>query len=166
MNPPRANLFSALFEFRPRDGHTPKENFLTEAFAYFLRTDDRVQTRWLSKLLDREVDGATCEVRTRQTEQDVDADTSVYPDLLLEGQFSDGKEFAVYCEHKWDSPCDDSQLRRYQKIADAKGVRLAFVGATCVTRTTTAWNCIGTARRTNGPGHRPANWRCSPGGST
>jgi hypothetical protein len=27
------NLFESLFVFRPRDGHTPRENFLTEAFA-------------------------------------------------------------------------------------------------------------------------------------
>src|SRR6478609_3554944 len=35
-----------------------------------------------------------------------------------------------------------------------------------VTRTTTAWNCIGTAHRPNGPGRRRASWRCLPGGST
>ena len=37
---------------------------------------------------------------------------------------------------------------------------------TCVTPTTTAWNCIGTARLMRGPGHQPANWLCSLGGST
>ena len=38
--------------------------------------------------------------------------------------------------------------------------------STCVTPTTTAWSCIGIARRPSGPGRRRANWRCSPGGST
>jgi catechol 2,3-dioxygenase len=36
----------------------------------------------------------------------------------------------------------------------------------CVTRTTTAWNCIGTAPRRRGHESPKETWRCSPGGST
>ncbi len=126
------NLFESLFDFYPREDHTPKENFLTESFAYLLQTDEDVRNGWLSVLLDRKVESVECEVITRQAEADLEADTSVYPDLLLDGQLSDGERFAVYCEHKWDSPCNHAQLRRYRKVAERKGgyARLAFVGAT------------------------------------
>lgn len=131
MNPSPPNLFDSLFEFRPRDGHTSKENFLTESFAYLLRTDEAACNAWLSCLLGRPVRKAACEVKTRQSEKDLESDTSVYPDLVLDGYFPDGDTFAVYCEHKWDSPCDKAQLTRYHKIAEAKGKHacLAFVGA-------------------------------------
>lgn len=78
MTPPDANLFSSLFEFHPREGHTPKENFLTEAFAYILRTDEDVLNVWLSKLLGKSIERATCEIRTRQTEADLETETSIY----------------------------------------------------------------------------------------
>jgi hypothetical protein len=131
MNPSLPNLFESLFDFYPREGHTPRENFLTEAFAYILKTHPSVSEAWLSKLLDKKIEAASCQVTTRQTEADQDTDTSIYPDLLLQGQFRGGEPFAVYCEHKWDSPCDHKQLRRYRKVAEKKGnhARLVFVGA-------------------------------------
>lgn len=129
MKPVPPNLFASLFEFHPRNGHTPKENFLTESFAYLLRTDNSVRNFWLSKLLDKDIEDVMCEVRTRQVEKDLDLGTSIYPDLLIDGQLSNGEQFAVYCEHKWDSPCNESQLRKYRKLAEAKSARLVFVGA-------------------------------------
>jgi hypothetical protein len=131
MQPSPPNLFESLFDFHPREDHTPRENFLTEAFAYLLRTDQAVCNQWLSVLFGKNVEEATCDIFTRQTEKDLDADTSIYPDMLIDGQFSDGFPFAVYCEHKWDSPCNPDQLRKYRKVCDKKGThaRLAFVGA-------------------------------------
>jgi hypothetical protein len=130
VSPP--NLFEALFEFHPREGHTPKENFLTEAFAYLLRTETEARDKWLSHLLGRSVEPSACEVITRQSEKDGDSDTSVYPDLLLDGELLGGEAFAVYCEHKWDSHCNQTQLDRYRKLVEGKGkhARLAFIGAT------------------------------------
>src|SRR4051794_4164316 len=101
MNDSVPNLFESLFEFHPRVGHTPKENFLTEAFAYLLKTDEGVRNRWLSVLLGRIIEDARCNVITRQTEMDSESDTSIYPDLLMDGQLSDGEFFAIFCEHKW-----------------------------------------------------------------
>jgi hypothetical protein len=131
MPPSAPNLFEALFDFHPREYHTPKENFLTEAFAYLLRTDEAVRNCWLSVLVAKNVEDATCDITTRPTEKDSDSETSIYPDLLIEGQFSDGVPFAVYCEHKWNSPCNLGQLRKYRKASEKKGkhARLAFVGA-------------------------------------
>lgn len=129
------NLFEALFDFHPREDHTPRENFLTESFAYLLRTDGTVRACWLSILLDRKVERAECEIITRQTEIDSDAGTSIYPDLLLEGHV-DGEQVAVYCEHKWNSPCNHGQLKKYRKVAEAKGKhgRLVFVCANIAQR--------------------------------
>lgn len=131
------NLFESLFEFHPREDHTPKENFLTESFACLLRTDPAVCNCWLSCLLGKTVEDATCEVITRHTEKDLDADTSVYPDILLDGQLSNGERFVVHCEHKWDSPCNHGQLRKYRTITEGKGNHacLAFVGVTSKQRT-------------------------------
>ena len=66
------NLFESLFAFHPREDHTPKENFLTEAFAYLLKTDQAVCRAWLSVILGKQADDATCEITTRQTEEDQD----------------------------------------------------------------------------------------------
>jgi hypothetical protein len=143
MQPSQPNLFESLFAFHPREDHTPKENFLTESFAYLLRTDNEVRNCWLSLLLGRNIEKVECEVITRQTERDLDADTSVYPDLLLDGQLSDGEQFAVYCEHKWNSPCNHGQLKRYRKVAENKGshARLVFVGAN-ITQKSEAEKCF------------------------
>jgi hypothetical protein len=136
MKPLLPNLFESLFDFHPREDHSPKENFLTESFAYLLRTDDSIRNRWVSILLARKVEPVECEIITRQTENDSDADTPIYPDLLLEGHVSDGEKFAVYCEHKWDSPCNHGQLKRYRKVAEARGKhgRLVFVCANVAQR--------------------------------
>ncbi len=125
------NLFESLFDFHPRESHTPKENFLTESFAYLLRTDERILNCWLSKLLGKEVKGATCEITTRQAEKDLESETSIYPDLLIDGQLSGGELFAAYCEHKWDSHCNEDQLRKYRKVSEKAGkhARLVFIGA-------------------------------------
>jgi hypothetical protein len=78
MEPLLPNLFESLFDFHPREDHTPRENFLTESFAYLLRTDEDVRNCWLSILLNRKIEKTECEVSTRQTERDLETDTSVY----------------------------------------------------------------------------------------
>jgi hypothetical protein len=124
------NLFLSLFEFHPRGTHTPKENFLTEAFAYLLRTESGVRNAWLSRLLGRPVAARECVVNTRQSEPDPELGSTAYPDLVLRGRLTDGTLFHVYCEHKWDSQCNAGQLARYKRLGVAKGAQLAFVGAT------------------------------------
>ena len=65
---------------------------------------------------------------------------------------------------RWPTPCGVSSKRASRWTGPA--ITGSARRCTCVTRTTTAWNCIGTARRPTGPGRRRAGWRCSPGGST
>lgn len=123
------NLFDALFSFHPRNDHNPKENFLTEAFAYLLRTDDGVRDRWLSTLLKRAVEGATASILTQRMEQDQAGD-SLICDLWISAQLGDGESVQIYCEHKWDSPCNNDQLQKYQRFAAREKAHLVFVGAT------------------------------------
>lgn len=124
------NLFSALFDFHPRGGHTPRENFLTEAFAYLLQTDDRVRDRWISRLLGRDVLGTTATINTRLMEANLDRDTPMYPDMKISAQLPDGAKVVIYCEHKWGASCNDGQLIKYKKHADQEGAKLCFVGST------------------------------------
>ncbi|HEY3968135.1 MAG TPA: hypothetical protein VGM05_26470 [Planctomycetaceae bacterium] len=130
--PAASNLFEGLFPFHPREDHWPKENFLTESFAYLLRTDKAVLNCWLSRLLGRTVKTTTCEIDTRPSVHDVVTGTSFYPDLWLHGYISRHEPFDVLCEHKWESHCNPIQLARYSKEADSREppARLVFVGAT------------------------------------
>lgn len=129
MNDLPPNLFNALFEFHPRDGHTPKENFLSEAFAYVLKTCDDARDAWLSRVLRQPVKSKQLKVTTRQTERG-DEGVAVYPDMIIGGENNE-KPFTIYSEHKWDSPCNSAQIREYIKIADRRGDQcgLIFIGA-------------------------------------
>jgi len=141
MTPSQANLFQSLFTFHSRECHTPKENFLTESFAYLLRTDGRVCSAWLSRLLGTKADEAVCDIWTRGTEHDVEAKTAIYPDMLIKGQLADREHFAIYSEHKWDSACDEGQLKKYDKLAKSQNAVLVFIAASH-RQTTDAGRCL------------------------
>ncbi len=106
----KPNIFNALFEFRPRDGRTPKENFLTEAFAYVLSHCENARNQWLSHVLGKEVSEVD-ELRTRSVERD-DIGQLVIPDMKISGSLSGEGRFVLYNEHKWNSKCDPSQLKK------------------------------------------------------
>jgi hypothetical protein len=125
------NLFNALFRFHPRDGYSPWENFLSEAFAYNLRTVEGACDAWCSRVAGTPVALAEWEIFTRNAEHDAEADSTVFPDLKIKGVTTDGEPFYVWSEHKWDSPCNRGQLEAYARLAaKAPGKNLlAFVGA-------------------------------------
>jgi hypothetical protein len=79
--------------------------------------------------LTRSVQCAQFDIQTRATERDED-NLSVFPDMSISGTLSNGKQFEILSEHKWDSQCDPAQLRRYVKIAQGKGAEVAFIGST------------------------------------
>ena len=131
-SPSPPNLFESLFNFHPRKHHKPEENFLTESFAYLLRVDECVRNCWLSTLLDNSnINVATCKIMTRQSEKDMENGNSIYPDMLIDVHFSGGHHYLLHFEHKWNSPCNEKQLIKYQKVVENKGphARLVFVGA-------------------------------------
>ncbi len=125
------NLFNALFRFHPRDGYSPWENFLSEAFAYNLRTAAGTCDAWCSVIARTEVKLRKWEVFTRNSEHDEEGNSTVFPDLKIVGLTAGGEPFRLWAEHKWDSPCNPGQLQTYARCLTKKPGRnlLAFVGA-------------------------------------
>ena len=130
------NLFNALFDFRPRENHTAKENFLSEGFAYVLKTSKPACDAWLSRVLNRPVESRTTKILTRNSERL--GDSVVFPDMLIESELTDGKSEIIYSEHKWDAPCLPGQLQDYYEVAKRRhaGARLVFVGRSLKQRAT------------------------------
>ena len=126
------NIFNALFKYHPRPEYTPWENFLTEAIAYILKTEPCAMEVWLSLMLDRAVKVYEYAVLTQNSERTEDQAATVFPDLKVTASLEGGEQQTVYCEHKWDSPCNPDQLRNYAELAkrDQGNSIVAFVGAT------------------------------------
>ncbi|MBI3882401.1 MAG: PD-(D/E)XK nuclease family protein [Verrucomicrobia bacterium] len=127
------NIFNVLFQFHPRDGHTPKENFLTEAFAHILRTEVAVSEKWLALTTGTKLSADdTLEIETQRTEVNPATGNAVYFDLFVSVAGDDDRSFQIVCEHKWDSGADVNQLETYAKILHTNSQRgyLIFVGAT------------------------------------
>ena len=124
------NLFEALFTFRPRENIFPKENFLSEALAHVLESCDGACDAWLSLALSRKVHASKFEVHTRNTELDED-NKNIFPDMAVHATLDDGQTILLYSEHKWESPCEQSQLKRYLNLVkkNGEGTHLAFIGA-------------------------------------
>lgn len=125
------NIFNALFKYYLRDGYTPWENFLTEAIAYILKIEPLAVEAWLSVMLDRDVKVAEYYVLTQNSERTENEASTVFPDLKVIASLNDGKQQTVYCEHKWDSPCNPDQLRNYAELArrNQGNSIVTFVGA-------------------------------------
>lgn len=141
MNINTRNIFNALFEFRPRGKFTPEENFLTEAFAYVLESCEDVQKEWLSRVIGNKVRKVS-ELRTRFTERD-DDDNFVIPDMKISGELDDGHKFVLFSEHKWRSPCNPGQIKRYIKKLEsdtAEFKKVIFIG-TSYSQVNVAENC-------------------------
>lgn len=126
------NLFQSLFVYRARPGISPQENFLTEAFAYQLRTCPafcrgllRRCTGHLSpgdELTDIQVDTQVC-CRAG------DGVSPLYPDLRIRFRCG-GEATEVLSEHKWNSPIGVEQLRRYAALPVEPGItqrRVVFI---------------------------------------
>jgi|ERR1035441_8467290 hypothetical protein len=126
------NIFNALFDLHPGEKHSQNENFLSEAFAHILRTVDGACEAWVNKLAKSQVRLAPgFEITTRSSEVGDEPGSIYYPDLKIKAQTETGKPVTVFAEHKWGSPCDPEQLRKYGRIAQKTSgeALLAFVGA-------------------------------------
>ena len=125
------NLFNDLFNVRIREGHSPKENFLSECFAHVLRTQQRACETWVSEICGRSLNLAKFSVSTRSSQIDPLKNRVIFPDLRIEATTIEGEGIVVLSEHKWDSPCSNGQLEAYRRIADNLNPRaaLVFVGA-------------------------------------
>src|SRR5688500_9053226 len=109
------NLFEALFTWRPREGLTPAENFLTEALLYVVSTHPAALKNWLSVVLEADVDESTVRVSSRK-HFSTEAGTPVYPDVEITGVLSDGQHFQAFIEHKWGSSYSREQMVQYSEL--------------------------------------------------
>lgn len=125
------NLFNDLFNVRIREGHSPKENFLSECFAHVLRTQERVCETWVSEICGHSRNLAKLSVSTRFSQTDPLNSRVIFPDLRIDATTIEGEQIVVPSEHKWDSPCSNAQLEAYRRIADSLDptATLVFVGA-------------------------------------
>lgn len=107
----KSSLLCALRDFRPREGHDPLENFITEAFAWLLINQEGFGRFYLSKVRQRlglaaEMPASPIEWETRMNLN------GVFPDLVgLEGCT------AYLFEHKAWSHLHSNQLANYRRAA-------------------------------------------------
>jgi len=111
-----ANVFSSLFGWRPSENKSSSENFLTEAFVYCLRANEKLCRSWLTKILGQDVDCSGIEITTRASYVDQENATTIYPDIDVRGTFENGKPFNLLIEVKWGAPYDRSQIQKYDRL--------------------------------------------------
>lgn len=112
INSKTPNLFRQLLAYRPREANTPRENFLTESFAFVLATDPVVAKPILQAFVGNRFDIKRLLALTTQKSLTSDEGWSL-PDMMADVELVDGGHGQVWMENKWDSPADPEQLRTY-----------------------------------------------------
>lgn len=118
------NVFHSLLRYRPREGRSSQENFLTAAFAYTLRTNVDVCRDWLAHVSGtpiRTLLGAPT-VKTQATFRALNAPsgkTRSIVDMVISCGLAGGGELTVIFEHKWDAPADPRQIDDYSAIVES-----------------------------------------------
>ncbi len=113
----KTSLLTALRDFRPREGHDPLENFITEAFAWLLINHEGFSRFYLAKVGQRL--GLAADHQTTSAEWTTRMNLGgVFPDLVgIAGKIT------YLFEHKAWSHLHLNQLRNYRAAADqANGV--------------------------------------------
>jgi len=103
------NLLLALSKYRPREGHTPLENFITEAFAWLLRSDDNFACSFFKHFCKENISPRNMEINTQ---------------LNLDGNFPDmviSIDSRVWIfEHKTFTRLSSDQLTKYRDSANKR----------------------------------------------
>jgi hypothetical protein len=124
------SVYDRLFAYRPREGRSDSENFLTEAFCFALRSSETAARRLVSDLVGADVtERMPIRVETQRTYTEGDAGLRARPDMRVTGQLASGESFLLLVENKWDSEASASQLLGYQKAGagEADKVELALI---------------------------------------
>jgi hypothetical protein len=123
-------VFEELFSYRPRVGSTPAENFLTQAFAYILRTDRAAFTAFLGAMLRDRVEVVGSYSVETQLARGTENDSGI-PDMQIEATLAGERRMFVVSEHKWDAPVRAEQLQRYlRSLRRADVSRLVLIANT------------------------------------
>ena len=124
------NIFVGLFNQQPREFARRDEDFLTEALAYVVATEDGLQADLVRALTGGLVVGArVAEVETQLPVAKPD-DSRCRPDLRMAGIDGEGRRFELWLENKWGAPLSEDQLTSYREQlarTDAKVRHLVFV---------------------------------------
>jgi hypothetical protein len=119
------NLFRQLFAYRPREANTPRENFLTESFAFVLATDPVVAKPILQAFVGNRFDIKRLLALTTQKSLTSDEEEGrSLPDMMADVELVDGGHGQVWMENKWDSPADSEQLRTYLRKLERQDKKL------------------------------------------
>ena len=115
------NLLQALFSCRPREDRTPKEDFLTEAFACLLAKESDLCSRWIAELTDGRIQPDMLAAEPSVTTQEVhrfegDEAKSRRIDMVVQFATKTSGDHLWFAEHKWDSPASVDQLETYRQI--------------------------------------------------
>lgn len=105
------NLFINLKKYRPRDGHTPLENFITEAFAWILNYNTDFSRFYFQKIT--EALGLPVSIDEELVWNTQVNFGGVYPDVVVE--YGDNK--ALIFEHKAWAELHPKQLENYSTYA-------------------------------------------------
>jgi hypothetical protein len=115
-------LLEALRKYRPREGHDPLENFITEAFAWLLRNHSDFSGYLIEEItakpnmLLHDIDGKDCEWVTQYNFD------GVYPDMVCISNNN-----AIIFEHKAWSHLHKNQLKNYKSFASTNFVNSKVV---------------------------------------
>lgn len=113
MNP--SGLLSALHKYRARENSDPTENFVTEAFAWLLKTESAFSSYFLMSLKSKHSDN---KVEFEHVDWDTQCNwNNKFPDMVCTIRGTDSNFIYVF-EHKVWSHLHDNQLRNYREYAD------------------------------------------------
>lgn len=110
------NLLVRLFAWRPREGTTSGENFLTESFVHALSVNPALRKRWLSDLLSHPVDEESVLINTRASHRDDESGNTIFPDVEIIGCLESEQPFRLFVEVKWDAPYSRRQITAYSRL--------------------------------------------------
>lgn len=115
------NVFHSLLRYRPREGRSSRENFLTAAFAYTLSTNADVCRDWVAHVSGtpvRTLLGAPT-VKVQAIFPAPNGKTRSIVDMVISCGLAGGGELTVIFEHKWDAPADPQQIDDYCAVASS-----------------------------------------------
>lgn len=104
------SLFARLFKYRPSEGRSPQEDFLTEALAGVLESSFPLRAAFVNWLVECDLDFERVCVETQKS-----VGGSGRLDLWIEAREQSGERHAIVFENKIEAPEGEGQLRSYER---------------------------------------------------
>jgi hypothetical protein len=110
------NLLVVLSKYKPREKHTPLENFITESFAWLLRNNREFATEFFHQMCNQQDPGKIKSIDTQTCL------SGTYPDMVIQTQSN-----VFLFEHKTYSPLSPNQLDKYREFGNKKYGEVSIV---------------------------------------